>query len=79
MWSLLPKDLTNQNLFTFTAAGVVHHYSADYIICSYGTIECILVIVKPMAGVAHIITGHEQTQPVCYFHFFDVVLALQRI
>ena len=23
MWSLLPKDLTNQNLFIFIAAGVV--------------------------------------------------------
>ena len=23
MWSLLPKDLTNNNLFIFTAAGVV--------------------------------------------------------
>ena len=30
-----------------------------------------------VAGVAHLITGHKQTQSnrVCYFHFFNVVLA----
>ena len=30
-----------------------------------------------VAGVAHLITGHEQTKynRVCYFHFFDVLLA----
>ena len=45
MWSLLPRDLTNNNLFIFSAAGVVqcggrkrlpaHHHSADYIFWSY--------------------------------------------
>ena len=41
LWSLLPKDLTNQKMFIFTAAGVVtcggrktfpvHHHNSDFI------------------------------------------------
>ena len=49
MRSLLPKDLTNQILFIVIAADVcrvaavkcrpLHHYSADYIVWSFGTIS----------------------------------------
>ena len=65
----------------------VHHHCADFIFLSFGIIEFIFshlkirVPLKPVlggvAGVAHYITGHEQTQlnRVCYFHFFDVVIA----
>ena len=50
----------------------VHHHSADYIFWSVGTIEFILsnlkirvplkLVLGGVAGVAHFITGHEQTQ-----------------
>ena len=53
MLSLLPKDLTHQNLYIFTAAAVlcaagvkrlpVHHYRADYIFLFFGIIEFMLV------------------------------------
>ena len=49
--SLLPRGQTNQNLFIFSAAGVVpcdgrktspvHYSSADYIFWSFGITECI--------------------------------------
>ena len=48
MWSLLPMELINENLFIFTAAGVV---------------PCGRCKISPYtAGVVHLITGHEQTQ-----------------
>ena len=37
------------------------------------------MVLGGMAGVAHLFTGHEQTQKkrVCYFQFFDVVICFQ--
>ena len=56
MWSLLPRDLTIQNIFIFTAAGGVpcggrktsplHHYYADYIFWSVGIFEFIFSCLK---------------------------------
>ena len=82
MMSLLPEDLANQNLFIFTAAGIVpcggHKTSsrtslhADYFFWSFErSLNSFLVVknrvpLKPVlegvAGVSHLITGHEQNQ-----------------
>ena len=66
MQSLLPKDLTILNVFTFTAAGIVpcggrktsprNHHSAGYIFWSFEIIEFIVshfenrVSLKPLLG-----------------------------
>ena len=54
MKSLFPRDLTNQNLFIFTTAGIVpcggrktspvHYLSAGYIFWSFEIVELILII-----------------------------------
>ena len=78
MHFLLPKDLTNQNLLTFSAAGVVP-CGGPYIIIlqiifpgplgslsSFNSYFENRVLLKPVvegvAGVAYLITGHEHTQ-----------------
>ena len=63
----------------------VHHHSADYIFWTFGIIESIVfensvpfkAVLGGVAGIAHFITCHEQTllNRVCFFSFFDVVLA----
>ena len=78
MHCLLPKDLTNQNLLTFSAAGVVPCGGPCIIIVqiifpgplgslsSFNSYFENRVLIKPVlggvAGVAYFITGHEHTQ-----------------
>ena len=66
MQSLLPKDLTIRNLFTFIAASIVpcggrktsprNHHSADYIFWSFEIIDFIVshfenrISLKPLLG-----------------------------
>ena len=71
-YSLLPRDLTIQNLFFSTAAGVVpcvtvkhspppsvHHHSADYIFWSFGINDFILKVefCLPWCSVVHFRPG----------------------
>ena len=67
----------------------VHHYRADFF-WSFGVIGFILRnienrILKPVTGgvayIAHLITGHEQTQSsrICYFVFCGVFLASKEV
>ena len=68
---------------------LIHHHIAGYIFWSFRIIEFIYshfenrILFKSVlggfAGVAHFITGHEQTHlnRVSYFHFFGVLLAFK--